>query len=244
MITGPLRYISSRLVEHEPAPWWSRLTLRGKAGIPSGASVEGELAPAITNTKRAIERYERLQRDKGRVQPVERLNAGPWSPFFEFEGRGAELFTAEAYWVAMMIETTAVLLVGSITHVVGGPAQPLRSDVISPSVQPDYVAQALLQSTYSVDPWADDERVDEEARWREYEDSLKHEDTELKGSRYVYDYVWNAVMSEALENTPLEGLRTLGGVAENRGPRYFRQESDFAKVSDFILGVPLYVEVR
>jgi hypothetical protein len=148
--------------------------------------------------------------------PIELQQARP--RHCSFEGRAAELFAYDAYWLAIRINTTATLLVGSIAHVLGGQARPTgESALTSASVDAQGAAEAFLHG----------------------ED---HED-----NRWVYAFIWSSVMANALRTTPPDGLRTLRGVAENRGLRYgeeqqLGQAGLQGEISRLILGAPLYVE--
>jgi hypothetical protein len=185
--SGPLRYLSMRLLAHEPASWRSRVTLRARATLPGGAaSLEGEVAPVVSDRRRAVERYIAAQRKQDRVLPVEQAASGGSAAFFEFDGPAAERFEHGVYWVALWSDATAILLVGSDSHVLGGPAT-RRTDAISPSVDPDGAAKAVLES-----------------QGREPD-------------RWGYAYIWSAVMADALRTTPAQSLQRLRGVAENRG---------------------------
>jgi hypothetical protein len=147
--------------------------------------------------------------------PVERAAAGDQAPFFDFDGPAAELFHDGVYWAAVRVEATAVLLVGSDSHVLGGTAS-RSADAISPSVNTDAAAKALLDS------------------------ERKAED------RWGYAYIWYAVMAEALRTTPVAGLQRLAGIAENRGLRYGDEQQLGraglpGEISRLILGSPLFV---
>jgi hypothetical protein len=89
-----------------------------------------------------MRRYLKVQRKHRHVLPVDGDIAG--APFFEFDGPAAELFTKDAYWIALTVNTTAILLVGSSTHVYG--AAPVgETATISPSTDPDGVAKAFAE---------------------------------------------------------------------------------------------------
>jgi hypothetical protein len=99
--------------------------------------------------------------------------------------------------------------------VLGGPAT-RRTAAISPSVDTDGAAKALLES-----------RGKEPDRWG-------------------YAYIWSAVMADVLRTTPVQSLQRLRGVAENRGLRYGEEEQLeraglTVPVSRLVLGSPLLV---
>jgi hypothetical protein len=77
--------------------------------------------------------------------PAARAAAGDPASFFEFDGPAAELFEHGVYWVATWTDAAAILLVGSDSHLLGGPAMQPRH-AISPSVDTDGAAKALLES--------------------------------------------------------------------------------------------------
>jgi hypothetical protein len=55
--------------------------------------------------------------------------------FFSFAGSAQRCIEADAYWIALLADETALLLAGSVSNAIGGPAK-ISENAISPSADP------------------------------------------------------------------------------------------------------------
>ena len=117
---GPFRYISVDKLNAMTSTnrWWRRTTLKVRASLPWVVSADATVEPASADLPARVEQVESALRKDNRVvsahDVVSRRNG-----MFEFDGPARIMAAADAFWVATATDGVAILLVGSLKHVVG-----------------------------------------------------------------------------------------------------------------------------
>lgn len=141
---GPFRYISVDKLNamSNTNRWWRRTTLKVRASLPGVASADATVAPASADWPARIGQVEGALRKSKRVVSAHDIVSSR-NGMFEFVGPAKIMAAADAFWVATATEGVAVLLVGSLKHVVGA-TPPQTSPPLSPSIDPTPAVRSFV----------------------------------------------------------------------------------------------------
>jgi hypothetical protein len=139
--------------------------------------------------------------------------------FFSFAGSAQRHIDAEAYWIALRADETALLLAGSISNAIGGPPK-ISQNTISPSVDPIGAVKLAFKETRSL------------------------EESQTVGA--TCSYVWQTIFDpvrEAWNTLPqVEGIAVYAGMF----PASIARSSDDSSgaIQKIVVGSPIYVRQK
>jgi hypothetical protein len=185
-VRGPFLYISSaKLNSMSPTRrWWRRIS-GFTAGVPGG-SLGVTLDPADSAWPTRIEQIDRRLTSEQRVKSAHDAAFGPAGGLFRFDGNAAVLAALGTYWVATVTDDAAILLAGSLKHVIGA---------VSPGNE-----QLMNAVPVSADPRT---TMKELAAGEDVGDQ-------------VAPYTWWAIVKQETETSRFEDLSHVSGIADYR----------------------------
>lgn len=149
---GVYWYVSRQKVEalrdRYGKPWMSFLKeISFKLKTPFA---EANASIAVDETVfRDVERIEKNLEASGRVQCFPEVGVTDPVVFFSFAGPAHRTIDQEAYWIAMLSHSTALLLVGSATNAIGAPAK--NDNRFSPTADPITAAMHAFRENQSAE---------------------------------------------------------------------------------------------
>jgi hypothetical protein len=139
--------------------------------------------------------------------------------FFSFAGSGQRYIDADAFWVALLADETALLLAGSIVNAIGGSTK-IPENAISPSVDPIGAVKLAFK----------EERLPEESQ------------TVGATCAYVWQTISDPVRDTWQTLPQVEGIAVYGGMF----PANIARSSDDSSraIRKIVIGSPIYVRQK
>jgi len=196
--------------DRSPGNWLDKLSVTIKAPF-----VEAQAAMALDQTLfKEVERIEKRLLESGEVPEFTNIAKAQPTAFFLFNGTAHRTIEHGGYWIAMVSGSTALLLGGSASNVIGAP--PKETAEISPSMNPigsfNSVADQMTEGNRS---------------------SISE----------TCSYVWVAIAEPVRDGwvglPRVEGIAVYGGRFPASKTRM--QRSGFEGVQEIIVGSPIFV---
>lgn len=208
--------------------WIQELSIKVSLG---SAEVQASIAPS-NNDIISLERLVSVLERKYDISSFEQVDQKSNSPFISFSGMASRLIDQEMFWVALRKEKSALLMVGSTSHVIGSNIEAKRS--ITPSVRPLQMVE-LAFGKRTLSPSSDHFEIEVPP---EIKDHMMERIDESCA------YIWSSVYGRNLKNKMMlprvNGLAVLAGTL--RVKRQIMGRHGHSGITHIVVASPIYVQ--